>query len=201
MLRDCRQFQMRMRFTPDWKLADRGWSLNVGSTDLWRLQDASDANNLVECSFSGMQLDTWTYPVGVYDPDDSDGPVMRLYLNGVLVSTQISGVPAVQHSSGVSVSIGARSDGSTRWRGRIDDVRIYARALTDVEVAAQAPPEFLPRVLEGDQLKLTWTGPGWLQSAAAVTGTYTNIDPQPVSPYTTTVVPGENKFFRLVMTP
>ena len=59
-------------------------------------------------------------------------------------------------------------------------------------------PVFLPPVLLGNQAILNWTGQGQLQSAPAVTGVYTNITPTP--PYTNTIVPGQNQFFRLVTT-
>ena len=176
----------------------RGWSLNVESTDVWRLQIAVDANNLVSCNVSGVQLNAWTHVAAVYDPNDAGGPIMKVYLNGALAASETAGVPASQYNPGVSVSIGARSDGTTLWNGRIDDVRIYARALTDAEVVALIPPELLPPVLVGDQLTLSWIGQGLLQAAPAVTGTYTNIIPPPTSPYTTTVVPGQNRFFRLL---
>jgi len=175
----------------------RGWSLNVESTDVWRLQIAVDANTLLSCSVPGVPLNTWTHVVGVYDPNDVGGPIMKLYLNGVLAGMETFGVPVFQHDSAVNVSIGARSDGTTLWNGKIDDVRIYARALTDADVAALILPEFQPPVVVGDQLTLTWIGQGSLQAAPAVTGTYTNVIPPPTSPYTVTVIPGENKFFRL----
>ena len=42
--------------------------------------------------------------------------------------TLTAGVPAAQYNSGMNVSIGARADGTTRWNGKIDEVRLYARA-------------------------------------------------------------------------
>ena len=94
------------------------------------------------------------------------------------------------------LGLDTRSNYDEGWR--IDDVRIYARALSAAEIAALVPPLFLPPTLSGDQLTLNWIGQGQLQAAPAVTGTYTNITPAPTPPYTITVVPGENKFFRLL---
>lgn len=81
-------------------------------------------------------------------------------------------------------------------------MRIYARALSDAEIAslAQPPvaPRFLPPILVGNQLILNWTGQGQLQSASVATGPYTSITPAPNPPYTNRVVPGQNRFFRLL---
>jgi hypothetical protein len=181
----------------------RGWALNVESVDLWRLQIAVDANTLVSCSIAGVQLNTWTHVAGVYDPNDPGGPIMKFYTNGVLAATETSGVPYAQYNTGLSVSIGARSDGTTRWNGKIDEVRINTRALSDAEIAALATPplRFLPPIVANNELILNWTGLGQLQAAPAVTGTYTNVIPTPTPPYTNAIVPGENRFFRLLATP
>ena len=105
-----------------------------------------------------------------------------------------------QYENGQNVCIGSRPDNSNWFNGKIDDVRIYTSALTDAEVAALAakPPVFQPPILENGNLILNWTGQGQLQSAPAVTGVYTNILPTPVPPYTNAVVPGQNRFFRLL---
>ena len=179
----------------------RGWALNVESIDVWRLQIAASSTTLISVSVPGVQLNAWTHVAGVYDPNDAGGPIMKLYLNGVLAGTETVGVPAAQFNSGLNVSIGSRPDGTTRWNGKIDEVRIYARALSDAEMAALVPPRFLAPLLINNELILDWTGLGQLQAAPEVTGTYTNIIPAPTPPYTNAVVPGEKQFFRLLAPP
>ncbi len=187
---------------------DRGWSLNVENTGIWRMQIPASSTTLVSCSTDPgtVALGTWTHVAAVYDPNDSGGPTMKFYTNGVLAPTTITGgtVPSSMYNpANISVAIGARSDGTTRWQGRIDEVRIYSRALGDAEIATLAtppvaPPSFLPPVLLGNELILDWTGVGQLQSAPTVIGVYTNITPAPVPPYTNVIVPGGNQFFRIV---
>jgi hypothetical protein len=179
----------------------RGWSLNTESANTWTLQVAPSLTSVFSCSYPGVALNTWTHLTGVYDPyDQVNGPIMKLYLNGVMVTNVVDGVPNAQTDSGLNVAIGSRPTGDNRFNGVIDEVRVYSRALSDAEVAVIAlpAPVFLPPVLSGNQLTLTWSGGGQLQSAPLVTGTYTNITPTPSSPYTTTVAPGQNKFFRVL---
>jgi len=67
-----------------------------------------------------------------------------------------------------------------------------------VAVHEPAPPKFLPPVLVGDQLTLTWTGTGVLQSAPTVPGSWTDVTPAPTGQtYTTKIVPGESRFYLL----
>ena len=131
---------------------------------------------------------------------------MKVYTNGLLTATLTSGVPAAQYNSGMTVSIGARADGTTRWNGMIDEVRLYARALSAAEMAVLPEPPvvtpiFLAPILVSNKLILSWTSPGQLQSAPAVTGVYTNITPAPAPPYTNAISEVENRFFRLRATP
>jgi hypothetical protein len=60
-----------------------------------------------------------------------------------------------------------------------------------------APPQFLPPVIESGQIKLQWTGGGRLFRSSSPAGTWTEILPNPTSPYNEALVPGENRFYRL----
>lgn len=185
---------------------NRGWALNVEGDNVWSLQVASSGTALVALEVPEVPLGAWVHVAGVYDPNDAGGPIMKLYTNGVLGGTLTADVPATQSNSGVNVSIGARADGTTRWNGRIDDVRIYTRALSDPEIAALAtppalPPEFLPPTISGGQIHLDWTGSGRLEWAPGVNGTWTPVAPAPKPPVALDLVPGENRLFRLNATP
>jgi glucose/arabinose dehydrogenase len=83
-----------------------------------------------------LQPNTWYHIAGVYDAATQ---TMHVYLNGVLDDGVLQGtVTATQQNSATTgVTIGRRS-GSTgfEFAGRLDDVRIYARALTVQEVLA-----------------------------------------------------------------
>jgi hypothetical protein len=178
-----------------------GWSLNVENTGQWAFQIAKSPTVLVALDVPNVPLNGWVHVAGVYDPNDVNGPILKLYTNGVLGGTLTNGVPYAQTNSALNVTIGARPGGSTPWSGLIDEVRIYAGALSDAEIAALAAPAFMPPTLVNNQVILNWAGPAQLQSAPAVTGVYTNITPTPTPPYTNAVLPGQNQFFRLLATP
>src|SRR5262249_25047021 len=76
---------------------------------------------------SALPVNTWTHLAGTYD-----GTTLRLYVNGTLVASQAA-------SGTITTSTGAvRLGGNAVWgeyfRGRIDDVRIFNRALSQAEV-------------------------------------------------------------------
>jgi hypothetical protein len=74
-----------------------------------------------------LSAHVWTHVAGTYD-----GTMLRLYLNGVeAASTAISG--PIAPSMG-PVRIGGNSIWGEYFQGRIDEVRIYDRALTPAEI-------------------------------------------------------------------
>ncbi len=76
-------------------------------------------------------LNTWYHVAGVYD---ASAGTMAIYVNGNLANGVLSGtVPSSQRNSTVSAKIGRRTDGFT-MAGIVDDVRVYARALTQAEI-------------------------------------------------------------------
>ena len=78
---------------------------------------------------TALAANAWTHLAGTYD-----GSILRLFVNGALVaSTSVSGtIPA---SSGV-LRIGGNSLWGEFFQGRIDEVRVYNRALTQAEIQA-----------------------------------------------------------------
>jgi hypothetical protein len=76
---------------------------------------------------SALPLGTWTHLALTYD-----GSAISLYVNGVRVSTkQASGT--IQSTSS-PLWIGGNSPYGEYFNGRIDDVRIYNRALSQAEI-------------------------------------------------------------------
>ena len=74
--------------------------------------------------------DTWLHVAGTFD-----GTVVRLYLNGVLQKDPVAYVGTIASRPNDRVFIGSDSEWLDRfYRGAIDDVRIYSRALSDVEI-------------------------------------------------------------------
>jgi hypothetical protein len=61
-----------------------------------------------------------------------------------------------------------------------------------------APPVFAPIWRTGTQIKLDWTGSGELQWAPGISGPWTSITPAPTQPHFELIIPGENRFYRLI---
>ncbi len=80
-----------------------------------------------------LQPNTWYHIAGVYDAATQS---LHVYLNGQLDDGVLQGtVTASQQNSTANVNIGRRA-GNTgfEFAGRVDDVRIYDRALTAAEI-------------------------------------------------------------------
>ncbi|MDR4509349.1 MAG: FG-GAP-like repeat-containing protein [Candidatus Brocadiaceae bacterium] len=116
----------------------RGWSLGLdsGSDDRirFRVHDSSGSSASVAIdTFFADNLNRWTHVVGVFSPSEHT----RLYVNGIMVSLDVTNIPAaIAYAGGVNLRLGMRADTVTRgmWQGGIDDVRIYDQALSDQEV-------------------------------------------------------------------
>ena len=92
---------------------------------------------------TNLPLSSWSHVASTYD-----GAALRLYVNGALVSSVAISGP-IDVSAG-PLKIGGNSIFAEWFNGRIDDVRVYNRALTQAEiqsdmavgvgVSAPAPP-------------------------------------------------------------
>lgn len=71
-----------------------------------------------------------------------------------------------------------------------------------LKVSPYTPPlRFLPPVIEAGQIKLQWTGSGKLYRSDALNGSWTEVLPTPSSPFSEPVVPGQNRYYRLLKYP
>ena len=71
-----------------------------------------------------FSLGQWHHVAGIYD-----GSFLKLYLDGILVSSQSTSGSVMNHAL-VTPHVGVESDGSVLpWRGAIDDFRIHDTAL------------------------------------------------------------------------
>ena len=186
--------------------SSRGWELNVEEWDAagdWAFSIASNATTKVALTVDGSRYQTnrWVHVAGVYDPSV---PCLKLYTNGVLGGIRTADVPTVQYNSTNDVYIGSKpSPAGSYWNGKIDEVRVYNRALSAIEIAALAavpPPQFGTAALSSGAISFNWTGGGRLQWAPTVVGPWTEINPTPASPYSEPVILNTNRFFRLCRT-
>ena len=100
----------------------------------FKLTNSSGAN-MFRYGATTLQANTWYFVTGVYDAATSS---LHVYLNGQLDDGTLLGtVTAAQQNSTANVNIGRRPGSSSfNFNGRIDDVRIYNRALTAAEIQA-----------------------------------------------------------------
>jgi hypothetical protein len=86
---------------------------------------------------SPLALTAWTHLGGTYD-----GTTLRLYVNGVQVATQaLSGALAAGTQP---LSIGGNGVWGEWFAGRIDEVRVYNRALTAADIQADMGRRITP---------------------------------------------------------
>ena len=78
---------------------------------------------------ASLPLNTWTHLAATYD-----GTTLRLYVNGVQVGSRAVASPLLT-STGV-LRIGGNSVWGEFFAGRIDEVRLYNRALAAAEIQA-----------------------------------------------------------------
>src|SRR6266853_2099906 len=76
---------------------------------------------------SVLALNAWTHLAATFD-----GETVRLYVNGALVASQAQTTPLA--STDGTLQIGGDSYPNEFFAGRIDEVRIYNRALTEAEI-------------------------------------------------------------------
>jgi hypothetical protein len=123
--------------------------------------DSSSASSVRALSNAGAVTNNWYHLVGVHDAASN---VIKLYVNGLLQSTQPV-PPSWKASGGTIIGRGKfNSAPSDFWPGRIEDVRIYNRALADADaqaIYANAPasspvrPPAVPLIVRGPYIS-TW---------------------------------------------
>lgn len=114
------------------KLTDRnsnGWRLALGKQPniMFVVPPSSDVTATVPST-------GWTHVAAVYRPNVS----IALYVNGRSVATSTTNVPAAITAAEGELRIGSRIDGTYPFFGELDDVRVYERALSEVEISSLA---------------------------------------------------------------
>lgn len=85
-----------------------------------------------------LAVTTWAHLVWVFDGSQTGNAArLKLYANGVLQTLAFTGtIPATIRNGTAPLRMGAWSGSLTRyWNGRMDDVKLWSRALTAAEVA------------------------------------------------------------------
>ncbi len=129
-----------------------------------------------------LQPNTWYHIAGVYDAATQS---LHVYLNGQLDDGALQGtVTASQQNSTANVNIGRRAGNTgNEFAGRVDDVRIYDRALTAAEIQTDmvtplvvSPDSTAPSAQAINRVGLTPTNAGSVQWTVAFSETVTGVD-------------------------
>ena len=109
----------QLKTSPDTGPHTFGIAISDGSTHVQRYSSTVRA------------LNVWYHIAGVYNAKPH---TLDIYVNGVLNNGVLKGViPASQSNANVNVNIGRRT-GGYYFKGIIDEVRLYNRALTQLEI-------------------------------------------------------------------
>ena len=144
---------------------DVGWALYIenGYPMLKIGQPGERSKTSTRTSSALVSPGQWYHIAGVYN---AGMKTLDIYVNGVLSNGLLNGlVPSSQRNSGQNIVIGKR----TRYfKGTLDDIRIYNRALAADELDAlaqgQEPPEDEPfsNIYEAEHAVLLIRLPWWL---------------------------------------
>ncbi|MDP3909773.1 MAG: LamG domain-containing protein, partial [Gemmatimonadales bacterium] len=148
--------------------SDHYWMVStINSTGLrFRLKTGGSTTTLAT-STGQISTGKWYHVAVTYD-----GVTMRIYKDGVEVASAPK-TGAINTSAGVGVAIGGQpaGAGSAPFDGLIDDVRMYNRALTPLEVSGMAGDPTIT-LWYGDSLKSGYLGvpQKWANVVGTVTG-------------------------------
>jgi len=133
-----------------------------------------NANNTnIGLSTTILEDNNWYHIVLVFDGQGNAGEKIKLYINGVLESSDDHPANAV-NEGGAPVWVGELDAArGFAWDGIIDEVRLYNHALSEVEILSAMegkpwPYAFGPDPAEGALLSDTWVNISWTPGALAV---------------------------------
>jgi len=133
-----------------------------------------NANNTnVGLSTAALEDNTWYHIALVFDGQGNAGEKIKLYINGVLESSDDHPANAV-NEGGAPVWVGELDAArGFAWDGVIDEVRLYNHALSEVEILSAMegkpwPYAFGPDPADGALLSDTWVNISWTPGALAV---------------------------------
>lgn len=112
-----------------------GLCVDDGDRILFRVVSSGD---YIEAITTDVQVDTsiWNHYVGVFQAGNS----INLYLNGDLIANRTAAIPDIIDSDQQDLWIGARAHSESPtfptyfFKGCLDEVRLYNRAITEEEV-------------------------------------------------------------------
>lgn len=108
--------------------------LVAGDVALFGFSDATSPAQEVSSS-TELESDTWYHIAGTWDGTTRDGGI-RIYINGELDNTATSTKTSITDRYDLVIGGGTNDDSHAdrRFRGTLDEVKIYSRALTAEEI-------------------------------------------------------------------
>lgn len=85
---------------------------------------------------SQIKTSQWVHLVGTYDSSTANGPNLKLFVDGQLVSSRIATGSVYYSDSSLRIGMAIPGPSTQYFKGKIDDVRIYSRAINAQEVTA-----------------------------------------------------------------
>jgi hypothetical protein len=110
----------------------RGWKLLNDSGGLASYVASTSTATHYTYTTVGIENNTWYHAVMVYD---ASIPAVKIYQDGVDYTGVYEAIPSSLYNNGQNLNIGRDPSGSSSWSGKIDEVRVYNRALNKNEVA------------------------------------------------------------------
>lgn len=113
---------------------DVGWIVSVRDTDVFDFQ-LSDGTDEYQMSTTQTFTTTgWNFFTVVWDQDSTNNS--KIFINGNQIPITTSGTigNVGDTSNALDLRVGTQSDGSDRFDGKIDDIKIYKSTLTDNQI-------------------------------------------------------------------
>jgi predicted outer membrane repeat protein len=117
----------------------RGYNLYATNTNVWQFWLNNGDSDWHTVGTEPVAYNTWTHVAGVYD---SDTQTIQVYVNGQPAGSQ-SGA-AFAHNTQYPLRVGAGTTEQSPlffFPGKIDEVRVYASALSQAEIQQLAAPD------------------------------------------------------------
>ncbi len=142
----------------------------------------------------------WQHLAVAYDPAQGQS---RFFINGALAGTGLTADSVLSNTDPLDIGARQFQGGYTLpWTGLLDDIRLYNRAITSIEIRAltyQGYPPSLSLSWRGGQVTLNWAFEAVsyeLQTSASLGGTWSTV-PGVATNSATLPAAGAASFYRL----
>jgi hypothetical protein len=134
---------------------EKGWTLGTNNQITFAVSTENPDDGDGTLSYIGagfFDVENWYHVVGVYD-----GSTIQIYVNGELMRTSDMHSGPINYPPNAFLTIGIYKDDNEHFphKGMIDEVRMYAKALSEEEVQQNFEAEGAA-VAPSEKLSTTW---------------------------------------------